>query len=439
MKIQIDHIAKIEGHASFVADIINGDVKKARLEIDEGARLIESILIGRHYEEAPTITSRICGVCPVVHNLTSIRAIEMALNIKIDSQTILLRRLMMAGQLINSHCAHLFFFSLGDFFGIANDLELIKKYPEMTKNVLRLRDFGNKLIEVIGGRTIHPLTPTIGGFRKLPKIENLKALLKDCEKILNSTIEIVEFFVKLDYPKFNHSAIHASLSSTKDYAIYDGEIKINNKTQKKEEFIKHIREFQLADSAIKSTKIYVSNKNGGDEKTYMVGALARMNNNHKRLNQTAQKILKHSKIKLPCKNPFYNIFAQAIELIHCIEEAQKILKIILKNGLKEKFFLRYTQDKLSSNNKIDNEARAGKGFAITEAPRGILYHYYEIDERGLLKNVNIITPTAQNLSRLEDDFMEFLPEIKNLPPKEQKEKIKMLVRAYDPCLTCATH
>ena len=178
MRIRIDHIAKIEGHASFVADIVKGDVESARIKVDEGARLIEGIMRGRDFEEVPEIGSRICGVCPVVHNLTAWKSIEASQKIKPSNQTIQLRKLMMLGQQINSHALHIFFFSLADFFNFENDLELISKYPKKTHDALGLRDAANKIIEVIGGRSIHPVSACLGGFRCLPKKENLNNLIK---------------------------------------------------------------------------------------------------------------------------------------------------------------------------------------------------------------------------------------------------------------------
>ena len=358
MHIKIDHIAKIEGHAGFTADIINGQVKKARIDIQEGARLLEGILRDRSIFEVSQIGARICGVCPVVHNLTSLKALEKALDIEVSVRTILLRKLMMMGQIINSHALHLFFFSLSDFFGTKNDLDLIKKYPKRAKDALVLRGFGNKIIEIIGGRSIHPLTPTIGGFLKMP----------DKKKLRNSVIK---------------------------HSYYQG-------------------------------------------KPFMVGALSRINNNANQLNPEAKKRLKSIKTTWPSFNPFYNILAQSIELIHCVGEAKKLLHQVLmkdlsKNDLKEK------EELIEARLKSIKGTASGTG--AIEAPRGTLYYFYEIDNRGKIINCNIITPTAQNMARLEKDLGEYLPSImdKKTAKKEIEEKIKMLIRAYDPCITCATH
>jgi coenzyme F420-reducing hydrogenase alpha subunit len=427
MKIKIDHIAKIEGHAGFVADIVNGQVEKALFSVMEGSRLLEGILRDRRYTEVSQIAARICGVCPVVHNLTSLKALEGAMDVKISSQTVLLRKLMMLGQIINSHALHIFFFSLSDFFRIENDLELIAKYPEKTRQAVAIREFGNKIIEIIGGRSIHPLTPEIGRFIRLPAAGDIEKIGEEAKKILLPAVEVANLFANLEYPDFTRETEFVSLASDEEYAIYDGSISggptssggWTSQNYSVTDFMKHIKEIQVSYDGVKRTQI--------DEKPYVVGAIARINNNHKHLNKEAKKILRASKIKLPSKNPFHNILGQAIEIIHCLEETIKIAKTISKN-------------------KIKNETsailpRAGSGYGAIEAPRGTLFYFYETGENGLIKNCNIITPTAQNIARLEEDLKIWLPSLQNqnFSEKEIQDKIRMLIRAYDPCLTCATH
>jgi len=431
MHIKIDHIAKIEGHAGFTADIANGQVKKARLDIQEGARLLEGILRDRNLNEVSQITARICGVCPVVHNLTSLKALEKALNIEVSENTVLLRKLMMMGQIINSHALHLFFFSLSDFFGFDNDLELIKKYPARAKDALVLRDFGNKIIEVIGGRSIHPLTPTIGGFLKMPDKNKLAKIFEKSDQIQKNAESLAALFLSLKYPPFLRTAPYASLNANKEYAFYDNLIKISgDEKESPAEFLKIIKEHQLQNSVVKQS--YYQGK------PFMVGALARINNNANQLNPAAKKILKSAKIIWPSFNPFHNILAQTIELVHCVEEAKKLLHTVMikdlsKNDLAEKEAI--------GEAHIKNIKDSVSGAAAIEAPRGTLYYFYEIDQRGKIKNCNIITPTSQNMARLERDLEEYLPKSigKKAAKKDAEEKIKMLIRAYDPCITCATH
>lgn len=435
MKIKIDHIAKIEGHAGFTADIVGGNVTQARLQVLEGARLLEGILRGRYYNEVSQISARICGVCPVVHTLTSIKALENALGIEVSEQTILLRKLLMLGQIINSHALHIFFFSLSDFFGIKDDLKLIDKYPKKTKQAVSIREFGNQIIEIIGGRSIHPLTPAVGGFTKLPDVQKILKIGERAKEILPKTIELAEFFAKLKYPEFERETKFVNLTNKDEYAICNGEICISGKKAAGvENFMQKVNEFQVSEDAVKRTTL--------DEKPYMVGAIARINNNYKQLNKEAKKILKTSKIKLPNLNPFHNILAQAIEIVHCIEEVialskQSAAPLRKAVATKQSFAI------AASNGIATPLSRGahndGRGYAAIEAPRGTLFYYYEIGDRGLVKNCNIITPTAQNLARLEEDLKIWLPQLKNLKKEQIKDKIRMLIRAYDPCLTCATH
>lgn len=401
----------------FVADIVKGQVKEARLKVTEGARLIEGILIGRYYREAPEITSRICGVCPVVHNLTAIKALEAALDISVSDQTKDLRRLLMFGQMINSHCLHLFFFSLADFFGIKSDIDLIKKFPQKTEAALIVRDFGNLLVRTIGGRIIHPLRADIGGFRKLPSKDDLLMLQKQAKKVFPLARELGQLFASLTYPQLQRETEYISLATKSEYAIYDGDIKSSQGLNIPEEkFMFDIKEIERPQAVAKRPMHH--------EKSFMVGALARLNNNQSQLSKAAKQLLRDSDLKLPCFNPFYNILAQAIEIVHCIEKVNHLVENLLAKPLKD--------------DKIDYQVKSGKGVGAIEAPRGTLYHYYKIDKQGLIEDCNIITPTAQNLANIEDDLKEFLPQFK-VRTSQRQEQVKMLVRAYDPCITCATH
>lgn len=419
MRIKIDHIAKIEGHAGFTAEIIDGQISQARLGVLEGARLLEGILRDRKYYEVSHITARICGVCPVVHTFTSLKALENALNIKISSQTLFLRELMMFGQIINSHALHIFFFSLSDFFNLDCDLDLIKKYQDKAKHSIAIREFGNKIIEIIGGRSIHPLTPKVGGFTKILQTEKITQIQEQAKKILPLAAKLASFFAKLSYPELDRKSDFVSLKTESKYAIYDGQISINQNSLNEniDVFMKKIKEYQVHEDAVKRTTI--------NDKPYMVGAIARLNNNPLLLNPKANKILQESKIALPSQNPFHNILAQAIEIVHCLEEIIKLTK--------QKITLK--------SEKLKYEIKPGFGTAAVEAPRGTLFYFYEIGERGIIKNCNIITPTAQNLARLEEDLKIWLPQLEKqgLSEKQIKDKIRMLIRAYDPCLTCATH
>jgi coenzyme F420-reducing hydrogenase alpha subunit len=374
---------------------------------------------GRTDEEMPEIASRICGVCPVVHNLTGFKAIENAYNLDLDETSIVLRKLMMLGQIINSHALHLFFFSLSDFFGYKTDLQLINAYPEKTHDAIKIRDIGNELVEAIGGRSIHPMNATIGGMRKAPEIEELKKVLNDFRNTFDIVLRLADLFLQLKYPDFIRKTSYISLSNSDEYAIYDGKIMVDGKLDlNPKEFLLLIKEFQEKDSVAKRVKFA--------DNTYMVGALARLHNNQEKLNPSAKAVLEKSKIKFPFYNPFYNILAQAIELVHCFEEAIKLLELITIGEIE------------ISEPKIDSQT--GEGVGAIEAPRGTLFYDLKL-KQGIVENLNIITPTAQNLANLEADLEEFekLAGFDRLNREQREEKIKMLIRAYDPCVTCAVH
>lgn len=432
MKIKLKHIARIEGHLNFIGHLLNGNIKQARLEVAEGGRLIEGILIGRHFSDAPIITARICGICPVIHNLTSIKAIEDALKIKVKPEVVLLRKLMLAAQIIHSHTLHLFFLSLPDFLNYSSDLSQIKKYPKHTQIALNIRNFGNKIIEIIGGRAIHPITTEIGGFKKCPSKLELEKLYIQSSQILQDSVSLVNFFKKLKYPNFSRETNFVSLYSPKEYSIYDGQIKYSLTNKKfafktPRAFIKFIQEIETPKDVIKRVKL--------DNQTYMVGALARLNNNAYQLNKKAKRVLGGLIRQRPINNTFYNIFSQAVEVVHFVEESRKLLKLLIKADLRTDK-CRY---KIRVNPGSNPHQSTVSGLAACEAPRGTLYHYYEIDKNGLIKKCNIITPTAQFLNNIEEDLKLWLPKIKKLSKKERERKIKMLIRAYDPCITCATH
>lgn len=432
MKIAINHLAKMEGHADFVAEILKGDVRSAKIITTEGARLIEGILIGRHFSEAPIITARICGICPVVHNLAAIKTLERAFKIKPSAQTVKLRQLMNFAQVIHSHALHLFFLSLPDFFGIENDLELVKKYPKETASAMAVREWALKVIEVIGGRAVHPIASEVGGFKVLPSKKQLADLLNQFNPIFKKALDLVNLTLKIKYPRFKRATQFVSLFNEKEYAFYDGHLKIldlNKKTKiiDAEKYGKSIKEIEEPYRAAKSAKL--------DGRPFMVGALARLNNNASQLNPLAAGIFKGLRWSWPQYNVFYNIVAQAIEVVHCLEEAKKLLKDLSQNLKPEE----------SQNEKLKVIAGAnplGKetvGVDAIEAPRGTLYHHYQVDKDGYLTDCQIITPTVCFLKNLEADIAAYIPNVMKLSPKKRAIKIRALIRAYDPCIACATH
>lgn len=422
MKIQINHLAKMEGHASFVGEIIKtGQVKQAVIDTEEGARLIEGILIGRHFSEAKTVTARICGVCPVVHYLTALQAMEHALGIKPRDIDVAIRKLLEASQMVYSHALHLFFLSLPDFLDYDDDLKMASKYPKETQIAIEIRQWAIDLERLTGGRTVHPLTPEEGGMKRYPKKAELEKLLAQADVMIAKTIALAKFFSKLAYPKFHRETEFIALGKKGEYAYYDGDL-LSNKSVKisAEKFYHHIEEIDRPYELVKRTHWQGS--------PYFVGALARINLSHQYLHPEAQKILKSLNPQLPCYNTFYNVLSQGVELVHFAEEIKLQLEYIIKN---------YAQCDTTKN--IKYTLKKGKGVGACEAPRGTLFHYYELDDWGYIKDCNIISPTAQFLANLEADLKVLLPDTVKLSQHERERRIKQLIRAYDPCISCATH
>ena len=433
MKIQVNHIGKMEGHTDFVAEILKGDVKSAKMITTEGARLIEGILVGRHFSEAPIITSRICGICPVVHKLSSIKSIESAFKIKPSAQTTNLRKIMNYAQLIHSHALHLFFLSLPDFFAIENDLNFIKKYPKETECAIKVRDWALKIIETIGGRAVHPIACEVGGFKTLPEKAGLENLFSQKEAVLKNALCLVNLTIKIKYPKFKRPTTFVSLTNENEYAYYDGDIKItepdgSEKIITAKNYTKNIKEVEEPYRAAKSATF--------DGQPFMVGALARINHNHRQLNPLAKGILNGLKWKFPQYNIFENITAQAIEIVHAIEEIDKLSRQLLTdyNPLEKNDAGRLSL--IASANPLNKKV---SGVDAIEAPRGTLYHHYDIDKNGYLADCSIITPTVCYLKNMEADLKAYVPDLKKMNAKQKAVKIRGLIRAYDPCIACATH
>lgn len=438
-----EYLAKIEGHGKLKIDFKKG---KAKLIIAESERLFEGLLLGRRMEDAPYVTSRICGVCPTAHYLAAVKALENALEIRPSQLTILLRRLMLLAQLIQSHTLHLFFLVLPDYLGVENALDIVKKSPSQFHAVLNIRKTAEKILETIGGRSIHPITPVIGGFSKYPTADKLKALKNEVSSVLDEAIDFAEFFTRIDCPelrlktqylalanfenaaacqlpsnKFIASDFHRILAEK--YPLYNGlVISSEGGCFEPSDYKNQIQEKIISDSPAK--KGYYRGER------MLVGAIARINLNHNQLNPLAKEILIISKLNpVASYNVFSNIVAQAIEVVHAFEEMLFVLEEILEN---------YSEIK-EEKAGFDLPKNSKWGVGAIEAPRGTLYHAYEITSEGKIKNADIVTPTVQNLSNLEADANQLLKTNFHRSQSEQQKLIEMLIRAYDPCITCSVH
>ena len=420
--ISNEFIAKIEGHGSLKIDWKNNKVK---LNIHEGERLFEGILVGRTAEESHWITPRICGVCPIAHNLASLSAIEDAYGIEINETSKLLRKLMMAGQIIQSHVLHLFFLVLPDYIGIDRGTELAQKDPKSFAKVLLLKELGDDIARIVAGRNVHPTRTTVGGFHKIPTKDELRILLEKLKETKDAAEWTAKFFSKLEYPELN---VELELVAHKDGQIVSSNFGATVSIKDyKENIEEELRDYSTAKFG----------KYQGRE--MMVGSLARLAIGFKETPSVDGETLGVDKFidKLNFQNPFHNNLAQAIEILQFYKQARKIIEKLLQMEM---------DAKIPTSETPSVEERSGKtlgveykGIGAVEAPRGGLYHEIHLDSSGIITYANIITPTVQNLTSMEKSSQALLDQTTDKDQKEREKLLNMLIRAYDPCITCSVH
>jgi len=412
-------VPKIEGHAAFYTHLQAGRVEKAQMIGLENDRFVEKILFGRKYYEAPIITSRICGICPTIHNITATKGIEAACGITPTEQTENLRKLMLCGQMVQSHSLHLYLLVLPDFYGLSSSFELQKNHPEIFKEAISLKQFADAILEVVGGRAVHPITNVPGGFKSYPEIDKLKELLELAKINLEIARKTVRLFSSFKYPSVERKMIYSGLVKYHEYAYYNGNIANSNGLEfSPDEYHHYIHEELRPYTRAKFATIK------GHE--FMVGSLARLNLNLHLMGKEVRDLLKELEIFQDWNNPFDNTIAQAIENYYFVLEAIRLIEHFIKNGIDTK-------------EPVKLPKKFGKGVGACEAPRGTLFHYYDLDENGFIKDCDLVTPTVQNLPALEFDMKNLGPTIKDMDEAERGKTIEMLIRAYDPCITCATH
>ena len=324
--ITLNHITKIEGHAKLVLGIHRGKVTRCELSATEGSRYFEGLVIGRKYFEAHEVTSRICGICSCAHVICAIKAIEDALGYTPTEQTVMLRALLTLGERIRSHATHLYFLALPDYLGYESALSMASKYRNEIKTALNLMKIGNTIIKTLGARDMHPVSTAPGGWFKLPEQQCLDEIERELKNVKEDALKTCKLFSSLKYPKFKTECDWLSLRH-KHYPVTDGEITAQNKSYDKAHYKEFLREYHEP----RSTANFVVK----EDHRYMVGALARLNNNYPKLSKNAKKMLKLSGIKLPSKNPFHNNIAQAIEIVQCIDQALDICNklVISQKGI----------------------------------------------------------------------------------------------------------
>lgn len=410
------YISKIEGHGQLKYNLAEGLV---RVEIDEGERLFEKLVIGESYKNLAFITARICGVCPTSHTFAALTAIENAFEVDVNDSIMALRKALLAAQIVQSHALHLFFLALPDYLQVQNGLELHDKHPHIFKIATDIKGTADRLIEVIGGRAVHPVTPTVGGFTVVPKRDEIEDLITQVRATYRVAMEALEMFAGFRYPVLSRQTEYFSLVKNGVVDIFGDKIVSSGGV----ESAIASYPFVIKEKVKKYSTAKFAEHNGHG---LMVGAIARVNMMEETdFNERTQKAIKALGIKLPLKNSYKNNLAQAIEVLNFLEEVENNLTAYLWRK--------------NERTKIGFQVKAGTGVGAIEAPRGTLYHSYEFDDQGFVTACDIVTPTVQNLTNLEDDANEYLRSNKSVSIPRRERELEMLVRAYDPCITCSVH
>jgi len=415
--IKVDTLARVEGEGALYIKMAGDRVADVKLRIYEPPRMFEAFLRGRHFSEVADITSRICGICPIAYQMSAVHAIERALGIKIDPRVRLLRRLFYCGEWIESHALHVYMLHAPDFLGYQDVIAMAKDHREVVEKALRLKKAGNRIVQLLGGREIHPISAAVGGFHKTPSKSQLKELVGELEWALEASIEAVRWTSTLQFPDFEQDYEFVALRHPEEYPFNEGRLVSNRGL-----------DIDAAEYEDRFAELHVKHSNAlhsvlRGRGSYHVGPLARFNLNFDKLPQVAQEAATQAGLRPPVKNLFRSIVVRAVELVFACAEALRVIA---------------TYEPPAAPG-VEAPTRPGVGQAITEAPRGILYHRYAVNEDGLIVTAKIVPPTSQNQKRIEDDLREYAAHLVAWPLDEATWKCEQAVRCYDPCISCATH
>ncbi len=416
-KIEVPVLARVEGEGSLFVKTKGGRIIDLKLKIPEPPRLFEGFLTGRHCTEAPDITSRICGICPIAYQMSSIHALERGLGVEVPPQIRALRRLFYCGEWIESHALHIYMLHAPDFLGCQDVIELAALNREAVLRALRLKKIGNRLVSVLGGREIHPVSACVGGFHRTPRKQELAELVPDLEWAMQASLETVKLTASLPFPEFEADYEFVALRHPEEYAMNEGRIVSNMGLDiTADEFEDHSQEQHLRHSNALHSVLKA-------RRSYLCGPLARFNLNFETLPDIAVEAATQAGCVPPVNNPFRGIIVRAVELVFACHEALRLIA-------------EYEQP---PQPKAVPRMRATHCAAATEAPRGLLYHRYDIDPAGFILATRIVPPTAQNLRRIEDDLWSYVPSLLGLANDEIAWRAEQAIRNYDPCISCATH
>jgi coenzyme F420-reducing hydrogenase alpha subunit len=415
--LKVNLLARVEGEGALYVKVKGDQVADIKFNIFEPPRLFEGFLRGRAYSEAPDITARICGICPVAYQMSAVHAMERALNVKVDGQLRALRRLLYCGEWIESHVLHVYMLHAPDFLGYPDALTLAKDHPDAVKRGLKLKKIGNEIVRVLGGREIHPINVRVGGFYHVPSKREFQSLLEELKWARDAAVETAEWVGTLPFPDFTYDYEFVALHHPDEYPLCEGRL-VSNKGLNID--IEDYEKYFIEEHVAHSNALHSVLKGRGQ---YHVGPLARYNLNYDQLTPLAKQAAQAGGLGRICTNPFQTIIVRAVETVYACDHAIELIE----------------QYEPPPRPAVEVTPGAGTGWGCTEAPRGFLYHRYRLDYSGAILDARIVPPTAQNQKVIEDDLRRYVADHLDTPDEELTLQCEQVIRNYDPCISCATH
>ncbi|MBU2517337.1 MAG: Ni/Fe hydrogenase subunit alpha [Proteobacteria bacterium] len=417
INISVDALSRVEGEGYLKLEISGRDVEVVRFGLYEPPRLFEGFLAGRHYGEAVDFVARICGICPVAHQTSCSQAMEDALGLELDGPLRNLRRLIYCGEWIESHALHVFMLHAPDFLGYPDALTMAQEHRQVVEMGLRIKKAGNSLVRLVGGREIHPMNFRVGGFYQAPEPERLRPLEVELEWAVQACQDALRWLARLPIPQYERRYLFVSLNQPGEYPIDRGKV-VTSAGQNLEpgRFLDSFEEYQVP----YSTALHARHRSLGD---YLVGPLARFNLNFDELSPLAREAALGAGLRPPVNNPFQSILVRGVELLYACQEALRLIRAYEKP--RRPF--------------LEAPNRAGRGYGVSEAPRGLLYHGYTLDGQGCIEKATIIPPTSQNQATIEADVGGIARANRKLGKKQLTRLCEQSIRNYDPCISCSTH
>ena len=414
--LSVGTLTRVEGEGALHVTLSNGALQSVQLNIYEPPRFFEAFLRGRSHSEPPDITARVCGICPVAYQVSACNAIEDACGIEVDPAVVALRRLLYCGEWIHSHALHIYLLHAPDFLGYPDGIALARDQREAIERGLALKKAGNRLMEFIGGRAIHPINVRLGGFYSVPTREQLRPLAEQLRGALDHALATVDWVRGFDFPDLEVDHEMLALRTPGRYPIENGVIaRSAGSPFDISAFTEHVTESQVR----YSTALHATLDGG----RYLTGPLARYSLNSSALSPVAQQAAARAGLSAECRNPFRSIVVRAVEVVYAIDEALRII-----DGYER-----------PAQPFVEVPARPGTGHGVSEAPRGLLYHRYHIDDDGLIAAATMIPPTSQNQAAIEHDLAQVVSSNLTLADVDLTTLCEKVIRSYDPCISCSAH